>query len=216
MKKYTFLLFLVSSQLLFSQEKVVQRRSMTAHELEVLTYGLDDIVIENSENNELEVILFDENPHTHNILFKEKGEILKVSFELNIPLLQDEVFRKYITRRLERARVVIKVPKNKHITVHGKTIGVTSKSYLGDLDVYIERGNVKMNTILGNSKVYLFQGNVFANTFKTDLSLTTTKGVILVNDKKKVSPFQEKYPPSLKSFTVNSIHANITVKIKKT
>jgi len=216
MKKYAFLLFLVSSQLLFSQEKVVQRRSMTAHELEVLTYGLDDIVIESSENNELEVILFDENPHTHNILFNEKGEILKVSFELKIPPLQDEVFRKYITRRLERARVVIKVPKNKHITVHGKTIGVTSKSYLGDLDVYIERGNVKLNTILGNSKVYLFQGNVFADTFKADLSLTTTKGVILVNDEKKVSPFQGQYPPSLKSFTVNSIHANITVKTKKT
>lgn len=212
MKKYVFLLFIVGNQLLFSQEKVVQKRSMQVHELEVLTYGLDDIVVENSENNQLEVTLFDENPHTHNILFYEENEILKVSFELSIPPLQDEVFRKYITRRLERARVVIKAPKNKHITIHGKTIGVTSKSYEGDLDVYIERGNIKLNTISGNIKAHLFQGNVFADAFKTDLNLTTNKGVILVNDEKKISPFLKQNSSSSKIFTVNSIHANITVK----
>ncbi|CAM1342772.1 hypothetical protein [Tenacibaculum aestuarii] len=212
MKKYVFLLFLASSQLFFSQEKVVQKRSMLMHELEVLTYGLDDIVVENSENNQLEVTLFDENPHTHNILFNEEEGVLKVSFELNIYPLQDEVFRKYITRRLERARALIKVPKNKRITIHGKTIGVTSKSYEGDLDVYIERGNIKLNTILGNTKAHLFQGNVFADVFKTDLDLTTTKGVILVNDEKEVVPFQMQYPSSSRTFTVNSIHANITVK----
>lgn len=214
MKKYVFLLFIVGNQLLFSQEKVVQKRSMQVHELEVLTYGLDDIVVENSENNQLEVTLFDENPHTHNILFNEGNEILKVSFKLNISPHQDEVFRKYITRRLERARVVIKVPKNKRITIHGKTIGVTSKSYEGDLEVYIERGNIKLNTISGNLKAHLFQGNVFADAFKTDLDLTTNKGVILVNDKKKISPFLNQNSSSSKIFTVNSIHANITVKRK--
>ena len=187
---------------------------MLVNELEVVTYGLDDIVIENSKDEELEVILFDENPYTHNILFNEENEILKVSFELNIPPLQDKVFRKYITRRLERARVLIKVPKNKLIKIHGKTIGVTSKSYVGDLEMYIERGNIKLNTILGNIKAHLFQGNVFAYAFKTDLNLTTTKGVILVNNEKKISPFQKQYLSSSKRFTVNSIHANVTLRTK--
>ncbi|CAM1363642.1 conserved hypothetical protein [Tenacibaculum sediminilitoris] len=188
---------------------------MLAHELEVITYGLDDIVIENSENNILEVILLDENPHTHNILFKNEGEVLTVAFELNISSFKEEVFRKYITRRLERARVVIKVPKGKSITIYGKTIGVTSKSYEGDLGIYIERGNVKLNTTIGNANVHLFQGNVFAHIrLKSKLSLTTNNGTILINGEKKASPFLNENISNSKTLTVKSIHANINIALQ--
>ena len=215
MKKYLLLFTLISVQLLYCQEKIIQKRKMLVNELEVVTYGLDDIVIENSKDEELEVILLDENPHTHNILFKKEGEILTITFELNIPTLKKEVFRKYITRRLERARAVIKVPKNKHISIHGKTIGVTSKSYKGDINIYIERGNIKLNTVQGNSNMGLFQGNVFAQmTSKSKLDLKTNNGTILINGKRKISPFSKEVTPVSKILTINSIHANINIELK--
>ncbi|CAM1359447.1 conserved hypothetical protein [Tenacibaculum litoreum] len=215
MKKYLLLFTLISVQLLYCQEKIIQKRKILVNELEVVTYGLDDIVIENSKDEELEVILLDENPHTHNILFKKEGEILTITFELNIPTLKREVFRKYITRRLERARAVIKVPKNKHISIHGKTIGVTSKSYKGDINIYIERGNIKLNTVQGNSNIGLFQGNVFAQmTSKSKLDLKTNNGTILINGERKTSPFSKEVTSASKTLTINSIHANINIELK--
>ncbi|WP_417785913.1 hypothetical protein [Tenacibaculum sp.] len=215
MKKYLLLFTLISVQLLYCQEKIIQKRKMLVNELEVVTYGLDDIVIENSKDEELEVILLDENPHTHNILFKKEGEILTITFELNIPTLKKEVFRKYITRRLERARAVIKVPKNKHISIHGKTIGVTSKSYKGDINIYIERGNIKLNTVQGNSNIGLFQGNVFVQmTSKSKLDLKTNNGTILINGERKISPFSKEVTSDSKTLTINSIHANINIELK--
>ncbi|RSC95620.1 hypothetical protein EI424_00480 [Tenacibaculum singaporense] len=188
---------------------------MLVNELEVVTYGLDDIVIENSKDEQLEVILLDENPHTHNILFKKEGEVFTIAFELNIPTLKNEVFRKYITRRLERARAVIKVPKNKHISIHGKTIGVTSKSYKGDVNIYIERGNIKLTTVQGNSNIDIFQGNVFAQiTLKSKLDLKTNNGTILINGERKTSPFSKEITSASKTFTINSIHANINIELK--
>ncbi|WP_147431752.1 hypothetical protein [Tenacibaculum discolor] len=215
MKKYLLLYTLISVQFLYCQEKIIQKRKMLVNELEVVTYGLDDIVIENSKSNELEVILLDENPHTHNILFKKEGEVLTIAFELNIPTLKNEVFRKYITRRLERARAVIKVPKNKHISIHGKTIGVNSKSYAGDLDVYIERGNIKLNIIERNVNVRLFQGNVFAKiTSKSTLDLKTNNGTIFINGEKKESPFSQENLSTSKKLAINSIHANINIELE--
>ncbi|MFT0156526.1 hypothetical protein [Tenacibaculum ascidiaceicola] len=215
MKKYLLLYTLISVQFLYCQEKIIQKRKMLVNELEVVTYGLDDIVIENSKSNELEVILLDENPHTHNILFKKEGEVFTIAFELNIPTLKNEVFRKYITRRLERARAVIKVPKNKHISIHGKTIGVNSKSYAGDLDVYIERGNIKLNIIERSVNVRLFQGNVFAKiTSKSMLDLKTNNGTIFINGEKKESPFSQENLSTSKKLTINSIHANINIELE--
>lgn len=185
---------------------------MLAHELEVITYGLDDIVIENSEDDKLEVFLLDENPHAHNILFKKEGEVLVIAFELHISTLKNEVFRKYITRRLERARAIIKVPKNKRISIHGKTIGVSSKSYAGDLGIYIERGNIKLNRVHGDTNVLLFQGNVFGQvTSKSKLNLTTNNGTILINGVKKESPYLKENPLVSKTLTINSIHANLNI-----
>ncbi|QFS28580.1 hypothetical protein F9Y86_09330 [Tenacibaculum mesophilum] len=215
MKKHLLLLLILSIQFLYCQEKIIQKRKMLVNELEVVTYGLDDIVIENSKDGQLEVVLLDENPHTHNILFKKEGEVFTIAFELNIPTLKNEVFRKYITRRLERARAVIKVPKNKHISIHGKTIGITSKSYKGDVNIYIERGNIKLNTVKGNSNIDLFQGNVFANIDKqTGLGLKTNNGTIIINGKRKISPFSKEVTPVSKILTINSIHANINIELK--
>lgn len=211
MKNYLFLLLLITSQSLFCQQKTIQKRNITTQELEINTLGLDDVVILNSENNRLEVELFDENPHAHNIVFKEENGVLTLKFNIQFAAQHTNVFRKYITTRLQRAKAYIKIPKNISVVIHGSTVGVSSNSYKGNLFINIKRGNVQLHNINGNTEVRLFQGNVFATTHKTNLKLTTTKGDILVGNDKKTSPFQEKNLTNTSSLQVNSINANITV-----
>lgn len=211
MKNFVFIFLLINSQFLFCQEKIVQQRTMKVDELEIVTYGLDDIIIENSEGNNLEITLFDENPYAHNILFTEEDGVLKLTFELNFNPFKEEVFRKYITKRLEKARVLIKIPKHKMVVVYGKTIGVTSKSYDGNLSVYIEKGNIQLNTIKNTTIAHLFLGNVYARALNSELNLTTKKGRIVINEKNEKSPFVNSVFKTSKKLTVSSIHANITV-----
>ncbi|WP_299162523.1 hypothetical protein [uncultured Tenacibaculum sp.] len=188
----------------------MEKRSIQSEIIEIITNGLDDLVIENSINDELEIILLDENPNTHAILFTEKKEVLEVGFKLNFKSIHKEVFRKYITKRIERARAVIKVPKNKKLIVHGKAIGITSKSYKGDLSIFIEKGNIKLNKVLGNTQVTLFLGNVYAQLNKnTSLNIETTKGEIVLNTRRIDNQYYKKKEISSFNFKVKSINANV-------
>lgn len=210
MKIYFLIFFVFTSLLLFSQEKLIKKRSVQSEVIEIITNGLDDLVIENSINNELEIILLDENPNTHTILFTEKNEVLEVGFKLNFKSIHKEVFRKYITKRVERARVVIKVPKNKKLIVHGKAIGITSKSYKGDLSIFIEKGNIKLNKVLGNTQITLFLGNVYAQLNKNmSLDIETTKGEIVLNTRRIINQYYKKKEISGFNFKVKSINANV-------
>ena len=210
MKIYFLIFFVFTSLLLFSQEKLIKKRSVQSEVIEIITNGLDDLVIENSINDELEIILLDENPNTHAILFIEKNEVLEVGFKLNFKSIHKEVFRKYITKRIERARVVIKVPKSKRLIIHGKTIGITSKSYKGDLSIFIEKGNIKLNKVLGNTQTTLFLGNVYAQLNKnTSLDIETTKGEIVLNSRRIINQYYKKKEISGFNFKVKSINANV-------
>jgi hypothetical protein len=49
---------------------------------------------------------------------------------------------------------------HKNVVVHGKTIGVTSKNYNGNLSVYIDKGKERLNEVQGHTVVKLFLGPV--------------------------------------------------------
>ncbi len=213
MKKTLSIVFICMYSFLFCQEKLIEKRIVLQENIEIITDGLDDVVIENSKNNQVEVVLLDENPNTHDILFKEVDETLTVDFNLNFKTFKEDVFRKYITKRLQKASVIIKVPKNKRIVIYGKVIGVTSKSYQGDLSIFIDRGNVQLNKIQGNTNVSLFLGNVFAIlTSNNNIYIETTKGKINVNRQVYKSVFSQKSKAKIPlSFNVNSINANVNL-----
>ncbi len=213
MKKILLIIFVCFCSLTFCQEKLIEQRDASQNNIEIITDGLDSIIVENSEDNMIEVSLFDENPNTHSILFNEEDGVLRIQFQLNFKTLQNDVFRKYITKRLQKASVVIKVPKNKNIILYGKVISVTSKNYKGDLSIFIDRGNVQLNKIKGNTSVSLFLGNVFSK-LKSDSSfdVTTTKGEIVVNKQSYKSRYSQKSDnKSSLNFRVKSINANVNL-----
>lgn len=202
---------LVSNISLFSQEVIIKKTTINSEYIEIITDGLDDIVIENAKENQLEIQLFDENPNSHRVFTEEEDGVFKISFQLDFNNFKEEVFRKYITKRLQRAKIVVKIPKNKNVFVYGKTIGVETKSYQGDLSIFIDRGNVKLHQVKKNVLVKLFLGNVFAEIAKENaMNIKTSKGKIFINKQNYKSPFYNKItnPLALK-FNIESINANV-------
>ncbi len=213
MKKILSTIFICIHSFVFCQEKLIEERDVLQNDIEIIADGLDDIIIENSESNKMVVVLFHENLNTHNIFFNEEDGVLRVQFEFNFNTYKKEVFRKYITKRLKKASVVIKIPQNKNIAVYGKTISVTSKSYQGDLSIFIDRGNIQLNNIKGNTNVSLFLGNVFAKlNDNSNVNITTTKGKIVVNKEVYKSRYSHKSDNKTSfNFKVNSINGNVNL-----
>lgn len=194
-----------------AQEKLIKKSTFQSKEVEIITDGLDDIVIENSLKNQIEVALLDENPNTHTIFIEEQDGVLKVSFKLNFKTYKEEVFRKYITNRLQRATAIIKIPNNKKVNIYGKTIDITSKSYEGDLKIYIDKGNVRLNEVKGNTLVKLFLGNVYGKLRKTTtINIETNNGEIHINKNSYSKQFYtKKGTKNICNFNVRSIKANV-------
>ncbi|QXP72856.1 hypothetical protein H0I31_03920 [Tenacibaculum sp. AHE15PA] len=195
----------------FAQEKLLKKSTFQSEEIEIITDGLDDVTIENSLSNQIEVVLLDENPNTHTIFINEQSGVLKVSFKLNFNIFKEPVFRKYITQRLQRATTIIKIPNHKTVNIYGKTIDITSKDYKGDLKIYIDNGNVKLNEIKGNTAVKLFSGNVYGRIKKaTAINIETNNGEIHVNKNNYNKQFYSKSnPKAIRKLNVRSINANV-------
>ena len=157
--------------------------------------------------------MLDENPNTHTVYFEEGVGVLRMKFKLDFNTQDQQVFRKYITKRLQRARAIIKIPVNKSVIIHGKTIGVTSENYQGDLKIYIDKGNVKLNSVKGNVLVKLFLGNVYAQLLKnSNINIKTNNGFIIINEKINSSPFLRKKKNSIYNFSINSVNSNVILK----
>ena len=212
MKKVFFLFILLACVLVQAQQiqtKKISLQEQTTH-IELSAIGLDEIKIENSTSTTLEIVLLAENANGHAIATQYQGTDLIVGFE---PLFQSEtaVFKKFITERLQRASVLVKVPKNRTVIVYGKTVDVISKSYQGAIAVYIDRGLVNLHNVQDNASISLHQGNIYANVSNSSISVISNKGRIKVNDEVYLKSYKKEIPTANTLFKVSSIHANITL-----
>ncbi|WP_158840534.1 hypothetical protein [Polaribacter sp. L3A8] len=178
-------------------------------EIEIFTFGLDDVVIENSTSNFVEVYLIAENIEEQHIQYKEEYNLVKIQFEIPENIPEEKVFRKFITERLHRASAVIKIPKNKEITIFGDEINIESKSYKGDLNIYIEKGILKLHTIYASLKVKMYAGNLYAAVNKANIDVVSKTGKIKINDNLVEKSYKKKEEKSGEKISINSIKANI-------
>jgi len=208
--KLVFLLFLYTSSFVFSQQVLVETFETDVSNIDIEAFELDEIKIINSLDNKFEVQLFYENLNSHIITTKEEFGIFKIGFKTGF-IKKPTIFRKFITERIHRASAIVKLPKNKTLLINGTHVDVISKSYQGNIHVYIDKGTVKLNDVYENATVNLFQGNVFASTIKSNLNLISNNGFIKVNDTVYDKKHQKSIKDILKCFNFSSIHGNITV-----
>lgn len=214
MKKLLFLSFVLINGIYFGQQKSFKHFEVTLNTLEISTEGLDQITIENSNDNFISIHLDEENLNAHHIFSTEENGILKIEFK-SVFQPKKKIFRKFITERLNRASVRILIPKNKNLTFLGNEIDIISKSYLGNINVYIDKGTLNFNTIKGDLQLILSSGNVFGITTEGKINLTSLKGKINIDNKIVQSPYETSSKNSGRKLVIKSIAANITLTNKK-
>lgn len=214
MKIRLIIFFCLISNVILSQSKVLQKFETSLKEIEISTLGLDDLVIENSTSKFIEIYLVTENIEQQHIVYKEEFNIVKIQFAIPNTKQEDKVFRKFITKGLHRASVIIKVPKNKLITVFGDEINVESKSYKGDLKILIENGILKLHKIYANLEVKMYSGNLYATLNKGMVDVVSKSGKIKVNNILVEEIDQNKGLDLDKKISIHSLKANIFLTTK--
>jgi len=206
-----FLFFFLWFSSISSQEITQKTFPITSKEVNINTEGLDELTIENSETDNITIILKDENPNAHAIISEEKKDVLELSFSLDFLPQEERVFRKYITKRIERAVAVVKIPKHKQLTIHGEITDVISKNYQGDIAIYLKKGMINLNEAVKNVTINIFQGNIFASLANSSVSIQSNYGKITIDEKEYQGSYVKENPDSLYNFSVTSIHGNVTL-----
>ena len=208
MKHIYFLLFIFSISG-FSQQKIIKTVDDKTMEISVLSFGLDYVEIVNSDANQLEIELKDVNAKDYQIVVNQTNSSFKISFKRVVLEGETKVFRKFITKRISKVNAVLKIPQNKKITIFGKHVDIYSKSYNGDLKIYVDKGDIQLNQIKQNTEVRLFGGNISGTVSKANINVTSNNGTVLINNKSYSKKYNQKKSTNNKSLAVKSINANI-------
>ena len=113
MKKIFFISLLFFVNVIFSQKKNVKKIQTKANEINIYTEGLDNIILENSNSGFLEVHLYAESYNEQFIFTEELNNELNIKFDFDGNETREVIFRKFITKRLQRANAIIKIPEEK-------------------------------------------------------------------------------------------------------
>jgi hypothetical protein len=214
MKIHLIILICLVSKVTLSQNKLLKKFETQLKEIEISTQGLDDVVIENSTSKFIEIYLITENIGQQNIVYKELSNQVKIQFEIPNNKQEDKIFRKFITKGLFRANAIIKVPKNKLITFFGDEINLESKSYKGDLKIFIESGILKLHKIYANLEVKMYSGNLYATLNKGMIDVVSKNGKIKVNNVLVEEIDQRQEVELDKKISIHSLNANIFLTTK--
>lgn len=208
--KYNFVLFfLINSVVLFAQKKVSKQFQTLTNEVNIYTAGLDNLVIENSNSEFVEVYLYAESYDNQLIKIEEDTKEVNIKFAFEGAETREVIFRKFITKRLQRANAIVKVPKGKKVFVFGENIDLESKNFTDDLAIYIENGIVKLNKIKANTTLNLYSGNVYASIKNSNIDVNSGTGEIKVDSIFYRKKYQKVSLKNKNDFKVLTIKANI-------
>lgn len=198
-----------SANVIFAQKKVSKIFELTSKEIVINTNGLDNLKLENSKTNNVEIILVAESYDDQLIEIKENSEEIIINFHFEGTETREVIFRKFITKRLQRADAVIKIPENKKISIVGQNIDIQSQNIKNELEVFIENGIVTLNKIKKNTKVKLYSGNVYAYSSELNLEILSNLGKIKIDDKMHKKKYRLDKKTNSKKLLISSIKANI-------
>lgn len=211
---FTFIVVLFNVISLSSQKIIEKTIEFNSNAIEINTMGLDDLIIQNTKQEKITITLYsDDDQEKHQIAIEKKYEILKIAFEIKEFQEPKQPVMKPITERLKRANAVIKIPKNKNISIYGINNNITALNYKGSLSISIENGIVKLGAIQQKVAVKLYAGNVFASVKETNLSITSNLGKIKIDDKLYAKEFELKQKYFSKELEISSIKANVFLEI---
>lgn len=210
MKKKIALIFLIIlPSLIFSQKKVSKIFDTSSKEINIYTAGLDNIILENSSSNFVEVLLDAESYDKQLIDIEDSNNIVNIKFEFEGTETREVIFRKFITKRLQRANAIVKVPKGKVVYIFGENVDITAKDVESKVSIYIDNGIVKLNEIKSKTIVKLYSGNVYASIKNSNIEAITKTGIIQVDSINYTKKIQKYFNENSTELSIETIKANI-------
>ena len=143
------------------------------------------------------------------IKIEQQPSKINVKFDFEGTQTREVIFRKFITKRLQRASAIVKIPKGKKVYIFGENVDIESVNFNNDLAIYIDNGIVKLNTIQANVILKLYSGNVYAKVKNTNIEVISNTGKIEIDDILYEKKYQKVKENDLKKISITSIKANI-------
>jgi hypothetical protein len=201
MRKGFGFVFLLISGITFSQKKVSKTFETLSKEINIYTTGLDNLLIENSNSDIVEVFLVAESYDEQLIEIENTTQTVNIKFDFKGTETREVVFRKFITKRLQRANAIVKIPKNKIVYVFGENVDIESKNITNKLAIYIENGIVKLNRILADTTLKFYSGNVYGSIKNINVDLQSKNGKIEID-----GVLQEKSHQKIPKYSKNNLN----------
>lgn len=212
MEKTLFLTFLFIATLNFSQKKISKTFEINnSKEIHIYTAGLDNIILQNTISSFVEVLLEAESYDNQTIKIEETVSEASVKFHFEGAETREVIFRKYITKRLQRASAIVKIPRGKKVIIFGENIDIASENLKNELDIYMENGIVKLHEILAQTTLKLYSGNVYVTVNNANIDVKSNHGKIKVVDKTYLEKYEKKISTDHNLLTINSIRAHIFI-----
>ena len=171
--------------------------------------GLDELILENSTSEEIEITLKAENASNQYILEEEKELAFHIQFKFPSLKVPNEPFRKYITERLKRASVVIKIPIGKSVIIKGENCDIISSFSGNELSIDLLNSIIRLQSFAKDNFIRFHAGNLYLGTSEVNLDLQTKTGVISDGKNKKEKSFKSYKNTSAAKTMVRTIKGNI-------
>ncbi len=215
-KKISFFLLLYSS-IVFSQQKIVRTLESDAVYIEIHTKGIDDLKIEESNSNQIEMTILDNKDFGvfENFTCTESNCVFKIETRGMQKERINDKGNQLPIKPATQVNALIRIPKNKKVTVLGGFIDVETKGYHGQLRVLIEKGNVILKKVLGVTQIDLSAGSCVASIDDNSLDVRTRKGQITFNSVLQQKKSLKKKKNKKKLLIIRTVNANIILSESK-
>lgn len=214
------LLFFLFPIFVNAQQKISKVIKSDARYVDLYIDGIDELSIEISETDVIEIIIIDKNKSGVGVFesfnCEEQTCVLKVKAALEIKKGLPNKINQFPIAPPSNVSATIKIPKGKEVSIIGAMVDIQSKGYQGVLNIHVDKGYIALYDVKGKVQINLFAGQVTAN-ITTDIALDiqTRKGTITLDEKEEKSPYQtQKNTKSL--LKVSAVNANVVLTSKKT
>lgn len=193
---------------IFSQKNSSTTLYTSAKTIEINVKGLDEVYLENSPNDELTIQLKADDAFKQNIIQQEADFVYKLSFQFENKMENDEVFRKFITTRLENATATIYIPKNKSVVIIGEDTNVISNAQ-NQLDISLTKSIIRLAKVTHQTHILLYGGNIYATVKNLNINAKTNQGKILIDDTNYEKSYVKTTQNQFIGLEITSIKGNI-------
>jgi len=176
---------------------------------------IDNLKIENSDNDKIEVISENNFGGASNFILEEKKGTITIKDIRKFEENKEDIDKDCVVQPVYPS-YLIKIPKNKKVKIMITEGNFNVKGYKGDLNIDLERGIARLENIHGEISLQINVGNVFCKLKNTELDVHTNMGfikadeVVSLKDTDKRS-FKGVIGISKNKLNINALKANIYI-----